>query len=836
LRQKELRLALVCFGGVSLAVYMHGISKEILKLVRASKLLHEITNRADRAGAVHPDSAAGEPSTEAIYFDLLRDIGAHVELRVIVDTIAGASAGGINGVLLARALAHDLSLEPLRDLWLKQADVTELLAADSRATRFSKWFMRPVLWAASAAGLIRLAGDAEMQDKLSLFVRSRWFSPPFGGERMSAMLHDALRQMGRADLHGSSLIPSDQPLELYVPITDFYGWHQDIALHDPPQVGERDHRHQLRFAYLRDHDGTVTSDFTDDAVPALAFAARATSSFPGAFPPAQLSEIDRMLARKGLSWEGRARFVERNFTVYREAGMDPAATSFIDGSVLNNKPFAKALRSIDGRPAFRQVDRRLLYIDPDPIRPPPPPSGRRPGFFSTLKAALSDIPRSEPIGNELLRVNEHNEHVRRQRVIIESARPYIARLVGQAARIDTGGPLTPEQVALWRESASSLAASEAGYAYDAYARLKLQSAVLAISNVIGQLAGRGQREQERVWFTRVGRVWASVKGIVPLEGGGLLSTAEDGSKPWIGALQSYDIAFRQRRLRFLIQGQNQLYERLGEAEYAGMSVELVDWMKRRFYDQLAHLRRRDTPAFYSAEVKSLARTLFTAEAMGRDPEEFVAQRGRRLDHLLWLMAGEMNLEGTTAELDRLIAAIDPNDWAPQARHELLLNYIGFPFWDVMTFSITKWRDLGEFDEIKIDRISPADSRTLRPGEAASVLKGVRLSHFGAFFSRAYRENDYLWGRLHAVERMIDVVIDAAGPGFTGGADEITALKRRAFRTVLKSEAPHLGRIAELIAELETDLHAQEAREERTKGTEPWGERAQGEPGPGKRPG
>ncbi|MGU7714741.1 hypothetical protein, partial [Escherichia coli] len=93
------------------------------KLVRASKLLHEITNRTERATAVHPDSEGAETSTEALYFELLRDIGRQVELRVVVDTIAGASAGGINGVLLARALAHDLSLEPLRDLWLEQADV-----------------------------------------------------------------------------------------------------------------------------------------------------------------------------------------------------------------------------------------------------------------------------------------------------------------------------------------------------------------------------------------------------------------------------------------------------------------------------------------------------------------------------------------------------------------------------------------------------------------------------------------------------------------------------------------------------------------------------------------
>ena len=29
--------------------------------------------------------------------------------------------------------------------------------------------------------------------------------------------------------------------------------------------------------------------------------------------------------------------------------------------------------------------------------------------------------------------------------------------------------------------------------------------------------------------------------------------------------------------------------------------------------------------------------------------------------------------------------------------------------------------------------------------------------FGAFFSRAYRENDYLWGRLHGAERLIDII-------------------------------------------------------------------------------
>lgn len=40
MREKELRLALVCYGGISLAVYRHGITKEIWRLARASRAFH----------------------------------------------------------------------------------------------------------------------------------------------------------------------------------------------------------------------------------------------------------------------------------------------------------------------------------------------------------------------------------------------------------------------------------------------------------------------------------------------------------------------------------------------------------------------------------------------------------------------------------------------------------------------------------------------------------------------------------------------------------------------------------------------------------------------------
>jgi patatin-related protein len=149
LREKELRIALVCFGGISLAIYMHGVTKEILKLVRASSALHAIADRSRRAKASFfngSELSGPEYDTEDIYFELLREIGRHVEMRAVVDVIAGASAGGINGTMLARALSHDLPMNALRDLWLDNADVAILLSPDARAGTWSKWFLKPFLW------------------------------------------------------------------------------------------------------------------------------------------------------------------------------------------------------------------------------------------------------------------------------------------------------------------------------------------------------------------------------------------------------------------------------------------------------------------------------------------------------------------------------------------------------------------------------------------------------------------------------------------------------------------------------------------------------------------
>ena len=111
MKERELRLALVCYGGISLAIYMHGITKEVWRLARASRAFH--------------DGAPASTGSEAVYRDILQEIEAKagIRLRVMPDIIAGASAGGINGIFLAQAIETGQSLDPLTDMWLDNADV-----------------------------------------------------------------------------------------------------------------------------------------------------------------------------------------------------------------------------------------------------------------------------------------------------------------------------------------------------------------------------------------------------------------------------------------------------------------------------------------------------------------------------------------------------------------------------------------------------------------------------------------------------------------------------------------------------------------------------------------
>jgi len=824
-REKELRIALVCFGGISLAIYMHGVSKEVLKLVRASCALHAIPDRSVRATAKffdRFDPNDPEYDTEAVYFELLREIGRRLELRVIVDIIAGASAGGINGTMLARALGHDLPIGKLRDLWLDNGDVTVLLDARARAGAWSKWILKPVIWGMAKSRLLEMFKDPEIRHKLSLFVRSRWFKPPLDGLRMSGLMYDAVTAMGAPRAEGGSLLPATQRLELFVTLTDYHGYQLPVQIHDPPMIHEREHRHVLRFRYRRAPSGDVESDFELANAPALAFAARATSSFPGAFPPARIAEIDELVALREATWPRRADFIARNFVGQIEAGVDPVAASFIDGSVLNNRPFREAIAAISGRPAYRQVDRRLVYMEPDPAPAGPATNRKVPGFFATLKGAMSDIPRNQPVADELGWIIEYNNKARRLQAVIEGARPYVSGLVASIVTADLTGPISAEQIRAWREQVNARVSREAGFAYQSYVRLKLAyvrdfvgRSIVGLCGVTGQsLLGQSISQIVDAWALLSGNVYPEAADVALRR-----ETAEAEPVPvWAQFLLAFDVDYRKRRLHFLTEGLNRSYEMIGNEGFETLEPAAVNRLKRAFYGHLETLYGREQPGFHSDRTAQRAKAIFAAAPTPEDARElpgyarrFAMRQADDIDDLVGRMAAEVDLNASTRDLDVTLSKMDSREWPPAARRDVLVNYLGFPFWDVLTLSITSEQGAGDFNQILVDRISPEDATMLKGFNGTQNLMGMRFGHFAAFLSRAYRENDYLLGRLHAIDRLIDIVCDSGRVDPARDGIDIVALKKRAFLQVLDAEAKHLtecdGLIAalrELIASFATD--------------------------------
>ena len=786
--ERELRLALVCYGGVSLAVYMHGISREILKLVRASRAYRDLGG--DAAGdTCYRDVARhrGELDTEAVYFQLLKQIGGTVRLRVLVDVIAGASAGGINGIMLARALAFDLSLDDHRKLWLELADVDELLAPEARPSRLSKAYMRPLFW---LAGLHqrrteRRRGSTdkspEVMQNLSLFMRSRWFEPPFSGPRLSGMMLDALEAMGEEKAGSQdALLPPELPLELFVTTTEFWGQPQSIPLHDPPEIREREHRHLFQFHHRRNRRGESTSTLGREQVPSLAFAARATSSFPGAFPPARLAEIDGLLERRGQDWTGRSAFVREQFKTSRSAGETAEDAAFIDGSVLMNKPISVALDAVQRHPAHRQTDRRLVYLEPNP-EVEREIEHEIPGFFKTLLGALSTIPRQQPIRDDLEWIARFNEQVRLHREVADGVRAQV--LASMDATLDGALNAAPDAdtIARWRSEANTRAAVDAGYAYEGYTRLK----VLGLLDELAVLLQHSAQDLPRVEAVAHIQAWARMKKIRPL-GKTSSSARYQEATPWVLFLRGYDLRHRLRRLLLLIRRSNELYTEPGVRHVAGLSTHL-DRLKLRLYGRAEELRQQLD--WRSQKLQHAGATL----------------RADQIDAFLVELREQLDLVAFDAALDEELATWSREVSDMALVRELLATYFGFADYDVLTFPITQSQSQDALEEIKVDRIAVNDANTLRTGGARELLKGVQFGNFGAFFSRHFRENDYLWGRLTAAERLVDIV-GSSVPEATAAGVDLTAIKKQLFLAILKAEAPHLSEISDLIAALEADAN------------------------------
>lgn len=410
-----------------------------------------------------------------------------------------------------------------------------------------------------------------------------------------------------------------------------------------------------------------------------------------------------------------------------------------------------------------------------------------------------------PIFRELNQVETSNRIIQRTRDILNGAYPELSGFVKTIMAPPLPAGSAEDNVKAWRERANTAAAKEAGYAYQVYARLKTLAVVDFVAELICGLGDTPKNGPSGEKLVKWVRAWADRRGAIPPDGA--LGPAQDADvSPWIVFLRHADAPFRRRRLLFVMQGLNLIYGRLNEAGMSGVEPQHVDLLKRRFQTALNRMGTLQSGAFASPQLRLEARRLVDMlEGENGLATDAAAEKtfNDEMKRLLKQIDLELDLPSVDRDVDGIVASAMADDIPDALAHELSVFYFGFPFWDVWTYPMNEWQVREEHRETRIDRISPADASLLHNG-TSTRLKGAELKHFAGFLSRSRREHDYLWGRLHGAERLIDIIADAARIEGALGDVDIRGFKIRAFSAILDTEEHHL-RDKELLAAVRAQL-------------------------------
>ena len=294
---EEVRLAMAWNGGVSLAVWMGGAAIEL-----------------DCARRAH---LGPERLPQTVPRFVYNGLSLAFKRILVMDIIAGASAGGVNGALLAAVISRGRRLDAafLRGKWLELGDFLRLLQPSNQP--------KP---------------PSIMQGELFLKTMQSAFRVVLGTTQNAQEELDARR----ADAPGVE--PADVLLD--VQATNVLGVQRGFLDAWGQSMYAMEFRAPLRFR-----------SSTDYSWEALATAARASASFPAAFEPMPIEGVSARLA----GFEGKTRYA-------------------IDGGVLENAPIRPAIELIPTRPAERAVKRFVCYVNAAPAlektstEPPDAPS------------------------------------------------------------------------------------------------------------------------------------------------------------------------------------------------------------------------------------------------------------------------------------------------------------------------------------------------------------------------------------------------------------------------------------------------------------------------------
>jgi patatin-related protein len=829
---QEVRFAVVLYGGVSLAIYINGIVQELLALVRATapeKPLHKGPQRAflreDELKGAEPVYrklgqmlAWHEPSLSG---DVAGD--ARIRTRFVVDILSGTSAGGINAIFLAKALANEQGLAQLRDIWATEAEL-ELLVNDVRSY--------------AHLGLAPQLPPASLLNSRRLYLR----------------VLEALGEMDKeapvADKFESKLV---EELDCWITTTDISGLPLDLRLYDK-RVLEPRYRNVFHFAYAPaaavGADGDPPRrDFGRDTNPFLAYAARCSSSFPFAFEPMELQDIDKVLELPQFPEYGSGSCSssgawDRYFGDYVRRGheVDPklpaprfyAARAFGDGGYLDNKPFSWATATLSRRRADVPVDRRLIYLEPDPSVIPTNDAfpHERPNALDNSLAAAMKVPRAETIREDLERIAERNGNVARLQRFVQIADDAIL------AEDESGlSPILELPLAEWRAMSASSLFAKRGLQYSVYHRLKVATVLDDLAGLVGRLVDFVEGSDELRGLRCLIEAW--LRRQYPESGEGRHSQNE--------FLLQFDLGYRLRRLTYLqsridglLRGDPRARTLVGldAPAWAELAPEVLE---EPFQEQLRRLKSDLNDVF--VRLRARGRRLragtegLVAQAValglsrgvllgflsgGADERAAVVEAGDWID-ARDLMPGLNGLAATIADSLRptLIDASkkagtalqspastsqDPDIARIQARALAGLKAIdrGYENYDSVILPIS-YGVVEEADVVEVIRFSPRDAKALIDEETSPRRKlgGAQFGHFGGFLNERWRRNDMMWGRLDAAERLIRTLLPA-------GHAQAEDLVREAQLAILEDERADVfpdehGSTAELLEHLHQDF-------------------------------
>jgi patatin-related protein len=754
--EQEVRLAVVLYGGLSLAIYMYGVAEELLHFVRAT------APSSSDAGKAHGTLAVAKPeSTEAIYRKLgrLLPLGFNgsdgsVRTRFVVDIVTGTSAGGINGICLAKALAQGSRLQGLKDLWLQEGDIK---------------------------GLVNDEQSALPDEGLP-------FKPPprslLTGDRMLIRCIDTFEAMDASN--GSE--PLVDELDLWVTTTDLEGLELPLQIENAT-IREPRYANRFHFRYSK-QDGV--NDFESEDNKFLAFASRCTSAFPFAFEPSGLERAS------GCWPQGSAPDADwrRFYRDYARARPPFAVRLFSDGGILDNKPFTYATESLVRRRALIPVVRKLVYVEPDPATAAE--EARSWNALTVARAAVLTIPRFEAIRNDIQSVLMRNRRLTRMRDIVSR----IGADATEGMRVLAVARKVQDDEWAARSLSETIKAGAWGPSYGTYHRLKVRGVVDYLAELVVRAAGLDPTSDDQIATHYLVRAWKEQR---------FAEEPARGQQSENRFLLAFSLPYRWRRINFVLQKLDEL--RAGDEAAITRTLEPCfspDEAERISRADLrtgaGPLRRKLTYAqdkLYGAErsltapTGALATSLRRLELGRRDLEGILAGR----TDAGMLKAATTIRERVADDFEELIEIVrrcvakatddaredvdkalgkhfstrikpDPTDASEVLRYVLRFYYDAFEAYDLILYPLEFGGELGETNPVDIIRISPVDSELPEEvGPAGRALRGAAIGHFGAFFNAEWRKHDMVWGRLNAAEGLFRMLLPEDDPQLKRLIDE-----------------------------------------------------------------